>query len=178
MQTIRLAYIRMATICVLSLILISCQNSPTTQANTTQTVKYECCVGIERLAKHITPDEEEQKRVINFLSNFKDTFHISLQGLFQESDYLVVALRETQYDERLHFYFTNQEPKDRDGLLYFNGYLSYSHTHMGKYSWFESWYEGPSKFSDWSSGKGFSNDDLFKIIDLNNRKVFDWYQEP
>ena len=141
-------------------------------------------MALERVAKHVTENEEEQKMVINFISNLEENFHVNPYVLFQNSDYLTVIIHRNSEYENLKFYFTNQEPKIKNGSIYFNGYLSYSYTcsFSGKYLRFESWYEGPSKSSkyggDWTSGHSFNSDTLLKIINLNDRQQFDWYQNP
>lgn len=171
MQT-KLSHIKMTAICFLSSIfLISCQNQPLTENN-----KYDGYVAIEKVAKYMTQNEKDQKMLTSFLYNFEEVFHIDPHVLFQNSNYLTATIHKFERFESLKLYFTDQEPKIQDGFLRFNGYLSYKYVHSNydKYTRFESWYQGPSKHSDWTFGI-ITDLDVLKIVDL---RKFDWHQDP
>lgn len=150
----------------------------------TSTPKYTGHVAVERLAKHLTSNETEQKAIADFVYNLENVFHIDPHVLFQNADYLVVTVvwREDKIS-RLEFIFTNNKPEVKEEIslgentefLYWNGKVEYElRLHNGK-THYQSRYEGPSKENKWSGGVGYncSPDCWHKMVNL---KEFDWYQ--
>jgi hypothetical protein len=143
-------------------------------------------VAINELAQHLTDKEHEQIKIVKFLSKMEDTFHVSLNNLLQESDYLVVTYTDSKrYGLKIKFYFTSNEPsietETKDGettnWIRFNGYISYSYSYQHERTLLKSWYENPPKVGSWSSGFGYdSNDSPFNWVKIVNLKEFNWYQ--
>lgn len=147
--------------------------------------KYTGHVAVEKLAKHLTSNEKEQKAIAEFIYNLENVFHINPHVLFQNSDYLTVSLTVTKNRKairRVELIFSNNEPRvnifddpEGENTVYWNGRVEYEIEFWDGKTYYESWFEGPSKYSNWSSGKGYGDDPncWYKIINL---RKFDWYQ--